>query len=41
MEVVGHHIVKINIGINPWKIQIGKLVCPPSSGNRNLIIFTC
>ena len=32
MEIVGHHIVEIDVGINPWQVQISELVITTGGG---------
>ena len=36
MEVVGHHVVEINVGINARQVEVGQLIEATRSGNRNL-----
>ena len=39
MKVIGHHVVKIDVRIDPLKVEIGKFLVSTCRSNRDLILL--
>ena len=40
MEVVGHHVVEVNVRINSRKVKVSQFLVTASSRNRNFVVLT-
>ncbi len=39
VEVVGHHVVEIDVGVDPLQVEIGQLVGAASGGDGDLVVL--